>query len=89
MAKFKISTKHLPHYFSLIGIMAFTVIGFFVFSYDKNFQLALITAACISYFAWGIVHHILHRDLNLQIMIEYAVVAALGFVIGISVIFRS
>ena len=82
-------TKHLPHYFSLIGIMAATVVGFFVFSYDKNFQLAIITAASISYFAWGLVHHMIHRDLNLQIMIEYAVIASLGFVIGVSVIFRS
>jgi hypothetical protein len=81
--------KHLSHYFSLIGIMIVTVVGFFVFSYDKNFQFAIITAASIAYFVWGIVHHIIHRDLNLQIMIEYAVVASLGFVIGISVIYRS
>ena len=82
-------TKHFSHYISLIGIMAATVVGFFVFSYDKNFQLAVITAACIAYFAWGIVHHVLHKNLNLQVIIEYGVIASLGFVIGISVIFRS
>ncbi len=81
--------KHFSHYFSLIGILFTTIIGFFVFSYDKNFQLAIITAACVGYFTWGIVHHVIHKNLNLQIMIEYAVIASLGFVIGVSVIFRS
>lgn len=81
--------KHFSHYFSLIGISLATLVGFFVFSYDKNFQLAVITAFCIAYFIWGVVHHIIHRNLNLQIMIEYAMVASLGFVIGVSVIYRS
>jgi len=82
-------SKHLPHYFSLIGILTATIIGFLVFSYDKNFQLAIITSASISYFVWGIIHHILHKDLNLQIALEYLVVASIGFVVGVSVIFRS
>lgn len=82
-------TKHFSHYISLGGIMAATIIGFFLFSYDKNFELALISAASLSYFVWGVVHHIIHKDLNLQVIIEYAVFASIGFVIGISVIFWS
>ncbi len=81
--------KHFSHYFSLIGICFATLVGFFVFSYDKNFQFAIITAFCVSYFVWGLVHHTIHKNLSLQIMIEYAVIASLGFVIGISVIYRS
>ncbi len=81
-------TKHLPHYLSLIGILVATFIGFFTFSYDKNFQLAIITAASVSYFTWGIVHHFIHKDLSLQIIIEYACFASLGFIIGVSVIVR-
>lgn len=69
--------------------MVASFVGFFVFSYDKNFQLAIITAASLSYFVWGIVHHYIHKNLNFQILLEYAVVASLGFVIGISVIYRS
>lgn len=81
--------KNLSHYFSLFGILILTFIGFFVFSYDKNFQLAIIGAACVGYFTWGIVHHLIHNDLNMQLIIEYAVVASLGFVIGTSVIYRA
>lgn len=84
-----IGTKHLSHYLSLGGILVAAFVGFFVFSYDKNFQLAIIGATCAGYFTWGIVHHIIHKNLNLQIIIEYLTFASLGFVIGISVIFRS
>ncbi len=82
-------SKHFSHYFSLVGIMVATILGYVVFSYDKNFQLALIGAASLSYFVWGIIHHIIHRNLNWELVIEYAVFATLGFVIGISVTFRS
>lgn len=81
--------KHLPHYLSLLGIIAATIVGYVAFSYDKDFQLAVITASCVSYFVWGLVHHYLHRDLSLQVVLEYLVMATLGFVIGISVIYRS
>ncbi len=82
-------SKHFSHYISLIGICTATILGYVMFSYDKNFQLALIGAASLSYFVWGIIHHIIHKNLNWQIIIEYAVFACLGFVIGISVTFRS
>jgi len=81
--------KHITHYFSLIGVLVATFVGFIFFSYDKSFQLAVITAGCVGYFTWGIVHHYLHRNLSLEVIFEYAVVASLGFVIGISVIYRS
>ncbi len=64
------------------------VIGFVGFGYNKNFQLAVITAGSIAYFVWGVIHHFLHGDLNWEIALEYAVFASLGFVIGVSVIFR-
>jgi hypothetical protein len=84
-----LKNKHIGHYFSLLGILAATFIGFFVFSYDKNFQLALITASCVSYFVWGIIHHILHKNLSFEVVIEYLIFSSIGFVIGVSVIFRA
>ena len=82
-------SHHFSHYFSLIGIIVATIFGYVVFSYDKNFQLVLIASASLSYFVWGIVHHIIHHDLSFQVAVEYAVIACLGFVIGVSVTFRS
>jgi MFS superfamily sulfate permease-like transporter len=82
-------TKHFPHYFSLIGIFVASFIGFIVFSYDKEFQMAIIASLSLSYFSWGVVHHFIHKDLTLQVLIEYAVFSFLGFVIGVSLVYRS
>lgn len=84
-----IHKKHIAHYFSLVGILAATVVGFLMFSYDKDFQFAITTACCTGYFSWGLVHHLIHKDLNMQIIIEYLMISVVGFVIATSVIFRS
>lgn len=81
--------EHIQHYSSLIGILIVTVAGYFVFSFSKEYQLALITAASLAYVTWGITHHYIHKDLSIQVIIEYMVVASLGFVLGVSVIFRA
>lgn len=81
--------RHLPHYFSLIGILLASFIGFFIFSYDKNFQAAIAISLSISYVVWGLVHHAIHKDLYLDVFIEYLVFALLGLVFILSVIFRS
>ena len=82
-------SKHLPHYFSLMGILVASFIGFFAFSYDKSFQAAVAISLAISYVVWGIVHHAIHKDLYLDVFIEYLVFAILGLVFILSVIFRS
>ncbi|HWA52070.1 MAG TPA: hypothetical protein VG895_03390 [Patescibacteria group bacterium] len=82
-------TKHLSDYFSLGGILIATVIGFFAFSYNKDFQLAVVTASSFSYFVWGIIHHFIKKDLNLQILIEYAMFSLIGFVTLVAIIYRS
>ena len=81
--------KHLPHYLSLIGILLAGVFAFLFFSYDKLFQVGAVVATATSYVAWGIVHHAIHKDLYLSVIIEYLVVACLGLVIVFSLIFRT
>ncbi len=79
-------TKHLSHYLVLFGILIAGFVGTIVFFYDKNFQTAVVLATGASYFAWGIVHHYLHNDLHLEVVIEYLAVAVLGFVLLFSLI---
>lgn len=80
--------KHLPHYFSLLGILVVGVLAFAIFSYDKAFQLGVAIALATAYVAWGVIHHWLHRDLHLSVVIEYVVVACLGLFIVFSLILR-
>lgn len=78
----------LPHYVSLLGILAVSAILFFIFSYDRNFQIAVSGALAVAYVVWGVVHHYIHRDLYLVVVFEYLTMAVLGFVIVLSVILR-
>lgn len=82
-------TKHLSHYMALFGILLAGFAGLILFSYDKNFQVAIALALSLSYIAWGVTHHYLHKDLHIEVFIEYLVVAVLGFVIIFSLLFRT
>lgn len=81
--------KHLPHYLTLFGILFAGFTGLVLFSYDKNFQLSIAVAAASAYVAWGIVHHILHKDFHFEIVLEYLAVAILGLTIIFSLIIRA
>jgi hypothetical protein len=85
----KLNLKHFPHYFSLLGIFAFGLLGFFLFPYDKKFLVALSFALSLSYVSWGIIHHYIHEELYLSIVLEYVAVAILGCVFILSIIYRS
>lgn len=81
--------KHLPHIASLYGIFIVTGIVFVIFSYNKAVQIAALAAAACGYVVWGIIHHLIHNDLTISVIIEYIAFAILGFIIGISVILRA
>lgn len=80
--------KHLPHYISLIGILIAGLIGFYVFSYDHFFQVGIVVALSLSYVSWGVIHHTIHRDICLSIILEYVAIAILGAVMALSLIYR-
>ena len=81
--------KHLPHYLSLLGILFVSFAGLILFSYDKNFQLNIAVSAAAAYVAWGVVHHILHKDFHFEILLEYLAVSILGLTVIFSLIIRS
>ena len=79
-------TRHLTHYMSLFGIIVISLFGLLVFQYDKNFQTAISISAGASYIVWGIIHHHIHEDLNLKIILEYICFSILGIAILTTVI---
>ena len=81
--------KHVPHYISLIGIFVFGLIGFYLFPYDRQFLIGLTVALSLSYLSWGIIHHFIHGELCMAIILEYLTIAILGSVIVISLIYRT
>ena len=73
--------KHLPHYLPLIGILLMGILGYTYFSYDRAFQNVVALSLAASYITWGIVHHKLHNDLYLEVVVEYIIISILGLVV--------
>ena len=82
-------SKHLSHYLPLFGILAFGFVAFWLFSYDRVFQIAVAISTALAYVLWGAVHHYIHRDLNVSVIVEYLVIASLGLVVIFSLVLRS
>lgn len=85
----KFNSKHIPHYISLIAILVAGILGFYIYSYDRGFQIAVLMSLALSYISWGVIHHTIHKDICLAIILEYIAVAVLGVVMAFSLIFRS
>ena len=69
---------HIPYYLPLVGIFMMGTLGFVSFSYDKYFQVGIVVAVGAAHVVWGIVYHIIHRDISALIVLEYMIVAAFG-----------
>ena len=82
-------TKHFPHYFPLLGIFLAGFLGIIYFSYDRVFQVAVLMAVAVSYVIWGIIHHLIHRDLYLEVVLEYLAIATLGLIVVLSLILNT
>jgi len=80
--------KDFTHYLVLFGVFFVGLLGFVLFSYDRNFQTVIAIFVAISYVIWGIVHHAIHKDLYLSVVIEYLTIASLGLVIVFSLVLR-
>lgn len=66
------------YYFVLILIL---FLGFslgIVVSADKQLQMVVVLLTAFFYLVWGILHHRLHHDLSLKIVIEYVLIGSLG-----------
>lgn len=81
--------EHLPHYLPLIGIFSAGIFAFWIFAYDKQFQAGVAISLAVAHVIWGVVHHHIHHELSLSIILEYLAVAIFGLVVILSVIFRS
>lgn len=82
-------SHHIAHYLPLIVVLFAGILGFFVFTYDKAFQGVIVVAVAASYVSWGLVHHFIHGDLNISVVIEYLAIAILGVTLVFSVLFRA
>lgn len=70
--------KHLGYYMVLI-LIALT--GLFLIlrtGPDPQLKMLLIVLITFFYVVWGVLHHFIHHDLTVKIMLEYVLIGALG-----------
>lgn len=73
--------KHLGYYLSFLAICFVSIFLIFHNNGDKNVVLLFVSLFAASYVVWGVLHHMVHHSVNLRIVVEYIVVAALGVAI--------
>lgn len=79
---------HLSHYIVLALLLMTGIGAFVVFNYNGQAQQWITAGLATGYVLWGITHHQLTDKVVLKIVLEYALVAALGFLIINSLIIQ-
>ena len=79
------SLRHLSHYIVLLTIMMAGLVAMIASGRSTLTHTIILVFISIGYFIWGVVHHLLEKDLHLEIVLEYFIMAFLGlaFVFGV------
>lgn len=73
--------KHISYYLSLLAIL---LLGFLFIVLTANIpqmQTIAILMTTFFYVVWGIIHHVIHHDTTVKVVIEYVLIGALGIVL--------
>lgn len=73
--------KHGLYYVFMAFLLAIGVLLSFHTAYNRQLQIYILIFTSVAYVVWGIFHHFLEHDINLKIVIEYILIAALGITI--------
>lgn len=75
--------KHLGYYLCQVGVIVILLILITQMQDNHPLQMLLVIVLGVFYASWGILHHAIHHDLQLKIILEYSSIALLG----VSIIF--
>ena len=78
--------RDIQHYTPLFAILAMSLFGFKMFPYDRSFQSVIIIAAAAGYVSWGLIHHYIHQDLHLSIVMEYIGIGTVGMILVLTLL---
>ncbi len=74
-------THHLFHYAILLLIIFGGLLAFFSFRGYPQTQFLIGLVVAFAYTIWGIIHHLVERNLTVKIIIEYLLISLLAIVI--------
>ena len=81
--------EDIVHYLVLLVILDLAVAAFFLFSFNKMYQAAVVVAMGVLYVVWAVVHHHLSGDLHLRVVLEYVLISLLANLVILSLLFRA
>jgi hypothetical protein len=82
----KSSTKrHTGYYISLILILLLGVVIYLSSGNDSNTRLVAVLMLSFCYVLWGIVHHVIHHDITVRVVLEYVLIGVLGIALALLV----
>ncbi len=77
----ELTLKHFWYYFALICVQVSGLFAMFYFAYDRYLQIITVSVMALFYVFWAVIHHQLHHDLQVKIVIEYILIGILGVLI--------
>lgn len=75
--------RHLWYYIVTICIFTLGLVLIAVNDHDSKLQALLIAMTATCYFTWSLLHHYVHHELHLRVVIEYILIASLGVVLSL------
>lgn len=73
--------KHHVHYLVLAAMLVTAAVAFFFTASQTHLQIQVTAITCTLYVLWGMVHHRLADHLTAKIVLEYAFIALIAFLI--------
>lgn len=76
----------LLHYIVLLAILTGGVVAFYLVRPNVTYELLVSIATTVAYVLWGIIYHVIEKDLHHKIVIEYVLIGAIAIVLLITVL---
>lgn len=74
------------HYVILLLILGVGVSAFMYVRPNVSLQLVIGIATSIAYILWGIVHHIIQKNLHQKVVVEYLLIGAIAIVLLVTML---
>lgn len=74
--------KHALHYCVYALIFGVGLLLVLLNKQNTSLEAFFIFMIAILYFTWSMVHHYIHHDLHVRVVIEYILIVALGLVLS-------
>ena len=75
--------KHIWYYCVSFVVASVCILLLFLVQGDKNMQIVIVLGLTLFYITWGLLHHAIHHNIPLKIVIEYVLIGSLGFILSL------